>query len=193
MSLERVQVTAPGNKKNQAKQYTTREQSRHFYVVPDLFGVPGTINFRVIGDEYYAVVPEGTDPGRLRVATRILAVCDRPADGAIQSRYRRASRADQATACREGKAGVPVSPDVFLAVSRSLVAAADTRYEETRRLDKLSRDARSKIAAAKDDASRQAISKEFQARLRQFRTKVRRGWLNNTNAAQCSHSFLRTS
>ena len=36
--------------------------SRQFFIVPDLLGAPGAINFRVIADEYYAVLPEGTDP-----------------------------------------------------------------------------------------------------------------------------------
>ena len=65
-SLERVQVkplTTP--KKNAAKTYTTRERPRRFYIVTDLLGAPGAINFRVIGDEYYAVLPQGTDPGSL--------------------------------------------------------------------------------------------------------------------------------
>jgi hypothetical protein len=59
------------------------------------------------------------------------------------------------------KSGATVSPDVFIAVSRSLVAAADARYEEARKLENLNLDARARLAAAKDEASRQAISKEF--------------------------------
>ena len=47
------------------------------------------------------------------------------------------------------KAGATVSPDVFLAVSRSLVAAADARYEEARRLEVLNREARARLARRK--------------------------------------------
>jgi len=43
------------------------------------------------------------------------------------------------------------------------VAAADARYEEARKLDLLDREARSRLAAAKDEASRQVIAKDFQA------------------------------
>jgi hypothetical protein len=162
-SLERVQVTEPGAKKNQPKKYTVRQQDRHFYVVPDLLGVAGAINFRVIADEYYAVVPEGTDPADSELRRAYLQYVIDP----LVVRFNRdigarREQIKQLLAERE-KAGLTVSPDVFLAVSRSLVAAADTRYDEMRRLQNLSREARPKLTAAKDDATRQAISKEFQA------------------------------
>ena len=64
------------------------------------------------------------------------------------------------------KAGAVVSPDIFLAVSRSLVAAADARYEERRRLAGLNQEARVKLASAKDDAARLAISRELQANVK---------------------------
>ena len=63
VSAERVLVKpATTPKKNAPKTYTTREHARHFYIVTDLLAAPGAINFRVIGDEYYVVLPEGTDP-----------------------------------------------------------------------------------------------------------------------------------
>ena len=60
------------------------------------------------------------------------------------------------------KAGATVSPDVFLAVSRSLVAAADARYDESRKFESLQREARAKLATAKDLAARQAITAELE-------------------------------
>jgi hypothetical protein len=162
-SLERVQVKPPGKKKNEPARYTTRQQDRHFYVVPDLLGAPGTINFRVITDEYYAVVPEGTDPGSSELRRAYLQYVVDP----LLIRFNRdvAARREQVKqllAERE-KAGAAVSPDVFLAVSRSLVAAADTRFEEVRRLERMTRDAQARLAGAKDQATRQFITNEFQA------------------------------
>ena len=61
------------------------------------------------------------------------------------------------------KAGGQGSPDVFLTVVRSLVTAADARYDELRRLETLSRSARARLDAAKDDATRRAIGKTVQA------------------------------
>jgi hypothetical protein len=50
-----------------------------------------------------------------------------------------------------------VSPDVFLAVSRSLVAAADARFDEVRRLDALARVTRSQLASAGDEGTRAKV------------------------------------
>jgi hypothetical protein len=163
-SSERVLVkplTTP--RKNAPKTYSTREHPRRFYIVTDLLGVPGAINFRVIGDEYYAVLPAGTDPASSELRRGYLQYIVDP----LTLKFNReiATRRDQIKliiAERE-KAGATISPDVFLAVSRSLVAAADARYEETRRLEGLNQEARVKLSSAKDNTARVAISKELQA------------------------------
>ena len=63
-TIERVPVKTQttGNKKNEPPRYTTREHERRFYIVPDLLAAPGTINLRVIRDDYYAIVPFNTNP-----------------------------------------------------------------------------------------------------------------------------------
>ena len=163
ISTERVRVTPPTTgKKKAAPSYTTRDRERHFLIVPDLLGAPGAINFRVIGDEYYAVLPEGTDPTSSELRRGYLQYTIDP----LVLRFNReiAARREQIKliiAERE-KAGAAVSPDIFLAVSRSLVAAADARYEEARKLEVLNLEARARLAAAKDDASRLAITKNLQ-------------------------------
>jgi hypothetical protein len=163
VSFERVEVkplTTP--KKNAPKLYKTREHQRHFYIVPDLLGVPGAINFRVIGDEYYAVVPEDTDPASSELRRGYLQYIVDP----LVLKFNReiAARREQIKliiAERE-QAGATSSPDIFIAVSRSVVAAADARYEELRRLEGLNQEARIKLAAAKDDTQRLAISRDLQ-------------------------------
>ncbi len=165
VSTERVLVKSPttsNKKKNVPRTYTTREHERHFSIVPDLLAAPGAINFRVIGDEYYAVIPQGTDPASSELRRGYLQYVIDP----LLLRFNRdvAARRDQIKqllAERE-KASASVSPDVFLPVSRSLVAAADARFEETRRLEALSLEARAKLASATDEAARQAIAKDVQ-------------------------------
>ena len=165
VSEERVLVKSPtaGTKKNAPRSYTTREHLRRFFIVPDLLGAPGAINFRVIGDEYYAALPEGTDPASSELRRGYLQYVLDP----LVLRFNReiAERRDQIKlliAERE-KAGATVSPDVYLVVSRSLVAAADARYDEARKLESLNQEARLRLAAAKDEPSRQLISKTLQA------------------------------
>ena len=50
-------------------------------------------------------------------------------------------------------------------MTRSLVAAADARYDEARRLDILGRSARERLKAAKDEAAGAAIVKSAQTEI----------------------------
>jgi hypothetical protein len=165
VSVERVQVKTPtaGKKKSATRTYTTREHQRHFVIVPDLLGAPGTINFRVIGDEYFAVLPERTDPASSELRRAYLQYVIDP----LMLQFNRviAARRDQIKQLltEREKAGTAVTPDIFLVVSRSLVAAADERFEEVKRLELLSLVTRERLAKAKDDATRQSITKDFQA------------------------------
>jgi len=165
-SNERVEVKTTSNKKNdKEKRYTFRQKDRRFIILPDLLAARGAINFRVIGDDYYAIVPEGTDPAFSELNRAYLQyVID-----ALVLRFNKeiAQRRDairQLLTERE-KAGGQVSPDVFLSVSRSLVAAADTRYDEVRKLEAVGRSNRAKLQTAKDEASRAAIAKASQLEL----------------------------
>src|SRR4029079_12931344 len=63
------------------------------------------------------------------------------------------------------KAGSQVSADVFLTVGRSLVAAADARYDEALKLALLVRSARAQLSAAKNDATRTSIGKDVQTQI----------------------------
>jgi hypothetical protein len=162
ISAERVAVKSPGSNKKNAQAYSYREHSRNFYIVSDLLGVPGAINFRVIGDEYYVVLPEGTDPASSEFRRGYLQYIVDP----LVLKFNReiAARRDpiKAIIAEREKAKATISPDVFLAVSRSLVAAADARYEEARKIEGLNQQARVRLASAKDDPARQAISRQLQ-------------------------------
>lgn len=163
-SSERVEVKNP-DKKSKEKKYTFRQKERRFLILPDLLAPRGTINFRIIGDDYYAVVPEGTDPASSELRRAYLQyVID-----ALVLRFNKdiAARREplKLLLAEREKAGGQASADVFLNVSRSLVAAADARYDETRRRELLARNNRARLAAAKTEADRAAIAKESQAEL----------------------------
>ena len=165
-STDRVEVKNPSKKNSGQKTYSFRQKERRFYIMPDLLAPHGAINFRIIGDDYYAVVPEGTDPTSSELRRAYLQyVID-----ALVLRFNKdiAQRRDQIKQIltERQKAGAQVSPDVFLSVSRSLVTAADARYEEMRRLGMLSRETRGQLAAAKTDADRAVIAKSAQAEMK---------------------------
>src|SRR5205823_3619727 len=140
--------------------YTMRQHERRFVIVPDLLAAPGTINFRVIADDYYAIVPEGTDPTSSELRRAYLQYVIDP----LVLKFNReiAARREQLKQLIDTrtKDGATVSPDVFLAVSRSLVAAADARYEASIRLAAVTRVQRQRLQQAKDDDARAAIAKE---------------------------------
>jgi len=165
-SSERVEVKNPSKKNSKEKTYTFRQKERRFFILPDLLAPRGAINFRIIGDDYYAVVPEGTDPASSELRRAYLQyVID-----ALVLRFNKdiALRREQVKQLlnERQKAGAQVSPDVFLNVSRSLVMATDARYEEMRRLEMLSRDARARLSAAKTEADRALIGKTAQAEMK---------------------------
>lgn len=164
-STERVEVKNP-KKDSKQKHYTFKDKDRRFFILPDLLAPRGAINFRIIGDDYYAVVPEGTDPASSELRRAYLQyVID-----ALVLRFNKdiAGRREQVKQLltERQNAGAQVTPDVFLSVSRSLVTAADARYEEVRRLEPLSRDTRARLAAAKTEADKATIAKTAQAEMK---------------------------
>jgi hypothetical protein len=174
LTNERVEVKNTGNKKSDSKvkRFTLHQKDRRFRVVPDLLAAPGAINFRVIGDDYYAIVPEGTEPASSELIRAYLQyVID-----ALVLRFNKeiADRRDQVKLVLDErqKAGGEVSPDVFLSVSRSLVAAADARYNEQRRLEILAIDVRQRLQSAKDEPSRAALTKSVQAQVAEIKDET---------------------
>ena len=163
VTLERVQIKPPAGKKNAPKTYSTREHERRFYIVPDLLAAPGTINLRVIADDYYAVVPEGTDPTSSELRRAYLQYVVDP----MILRFNKeiaGRREPLRQMLKERETGEEsVTPDVFIAVSRSFVGAADARYSELLKSQRFLLSARDRLSKAKTEAERTAINKEAQA------------------------------
>lgn len=177
---ERVAAPRPAarddkKKKDGDRAVTTRERDRRFVVVPDLLGVPGAINFRVIRDDYFVVVPAGLDPSTPEVRRAYLQYVIDP----LALRYGRdiaLKRAD-VRALLDGLSGPapvanergevdasrPLLPDVFTAVTRSLVAAADARMTALARLEQLSQEARAELQRT-PEGERAALTQRVQAR-----------------------------
>ncbi|MET0625317.1 MAG: hypothetical protein ABW250_20430 [Pyrinomonadaceae bacterium] len=166
---ERVTVPAPaaGDKKKEEKRVSVvRERERHFRVVPDLLGAPGAINFRAVGDDYYAIVPADTDPRLSEMRRAYVQFIVDP----LVARFSRevgARRAEikQILDAETARKGRNFGPDVFLAVARSLVAATDARMDETLRLRVLQLETSRRLqAAGADQAAKDAALKESRER-----------------------------
>ena len=167
LTLERLPVKNPSAKpkKDAPPAFVTRERERRFRLVPDLLAVPGSINFRVIGDDYYAVVPAGIDPASSEVRRAYLQYIVDP----IILRFNREialKRPDIRALLDERAAAAPSAgvsmPDVFAAVARSLVIAADARMNFVVRGRILAEGTSARLQRAKE-SERAAIVKESQA------------------------------
>jgi hypothetical protein len=165
-TVERVPVSNASSsqpKKGEQQKFTVREHERRFFIVPDLLAAPGAINFRVISDDYYVIVPEGTDPTSAELRRAYLQYVIDP----IIVRFNRdiSARREQVKQLLDErtKAGASVTPDIFTAVSRSMVAAAEVRLDEAIRLAVLTNDARARMERTTDPAARALLGKETQA------------------------------
>jgi hypothetical protein len=138
-----------------------KAHTRRFSIVPDLLAVPGTVNFRNIGDEYYAVVPPNTDLAYSEVRRAYLQFLIDPLVMKYSKDVAQFRDGIKKLLDEREKKGAAVSPDVFLAVTRSMVAAADAREDEFVRVRVATYDARQKIDKAKDDNTKRQISKEL--------------------------------
>ena len=130
--VERRIVKAPGseNKKNAITRAITREYARNFIIVPDLLAVPGSINLRVIADDYYVIVPPGVTPASSEMRRAYLQYVADP----LAVRFNKdisARRDDIKRLLEERRAGGrSITPDILLTVSRSLIIAAEVRMNE---------------------------------------------------------------
>jgi hypothetical protein len=123
----KTEVQKGKSKKTTLATTETRERERRFYIVPDLLAQNGTVNFRNIGDDYYAIVPPGTNLSESEVRRAYLQFVLDPIilkNAKDISTFRDGIKA---LLDERRKTNPEISPDIFLAVSRSLVSAADAR------------------------------------------------------------------
>jgi hypothetical protein len=161
---ERVRIKSPEKKKTSTVTYSIRVHDRRFYIVPDLLAASGTINFRVIADDYYAIVPEGTDPTSSEIRRGYLQFVLDPLVLKFNKEISAQRNQIKLLIDARSKEGATVSPDVFVVISRSLVAAADARYEESNRLAAVTNIQRARLQQAKDEATRQTVARQSEAR-----------------------------
>ena len=103
------------------------ERTRRFFIVPDLLAQSDTINFRNIGDDYYAIVPPATDLSESEVRRAYLQFILDPVILKNSKEILTLKEGIKTLLDERRKANPDISPDIFLAISRSLVAAVDAR------------------------------------------------------------------
>ncbi|HRH42871.1 MAG TPA: hypothetical protein PKY82_14680 [Pyrinomonadaceae bacterium] len=163
--FERVetQIPDPNNPKKTVKGYRKVDKERHFYIVPNLLATAGTVNFRNIRDDYYAVVPPNTNLRNSEARRGYLQFILDPLILKNGKEIAQLKDGIKSLLDDRRKEGAQVSPDVFLAVLRSLVAAVDARELEFQRIQFATVKARQKIDQAKDAAAKKAVSDKLTA------------------------------
>lgn len=182
--LERVtttnkNTTAKKSGKPNLQSTEIKERQRNFYVVPDLLAVPNSVKFRVIGDNYYAVVgaeakPEASselrraylqflvDPLIYKNAKEIAV--QRDAIRSLLDELTAKKQSEFENLKKQGKIDTaavfesPISVDVFLATARSLVVAGDAMQTRNRKTEVAAILARREIDKAKTQPEKLKIS-----------------------------------
>ncbi len=172
---EKIKIeTKKGTSKTQTlTKIETREHDRHFYVVPENLAPKGTINFLNIRDDYYVIIPPDTVIGNSDGRRAFLQFV---VDPIVLSRAKEISAMhDWAKPLLDDlrKTLPNISPDIFLCLSHSLVAAVDVRQAEFEKIRIATDQARQKIdqlqqngktqnvAQAKIDTDKRAVTDEL--------------------------------
>jgi hypothetical protein len=139
-----------------------REHDRRFFIVPEMLIPSGNITFLNIRDDYYAIVPPSTD---LSVSDTRRAFLQYVVDGIVLANGKDVS--GMSAGIRQllderRKVNSSISPDIFLAVSRSLVAAIDAREAEYRQVRAATEAVRQKLPSLKSDAEKRAATAELE-------------------------------
>lgn len=161
---EKVKVeTRKGTSKNQTlTKIETREHDRHFYVVPENLAPKGNVNFLNIRDDYYVIIPPDTNISNSEVRRSFLQFV---VDPIVLSKSKEIEpMRDWAKPILDEmrKSSANITPDIFLTLSHSLVAAIDVRQSQYYKNRIATEQARGKIAQLKTEEEKRALSKELE-------------------------------
>ena len=145
--VERVTTETQRTKSTTLKNVETRERERKFTIVPELLAPAGTINFVNVKDDYYVILTPDTDlvlsdvrRAFLQFVIDPIVIANAKDIGTIRESVKKIL--DERRAVNPA-----VSPDVYLTISRSLVAAIDAKQLENVKVRIATDQARARIAA----------------------------------------------
>lgn len=156
-----------GNRGGTLRIIENRERERRFFIVPEMLAPSGTINFVNIRDDYHVIVPPDFDVNYTDVRRAYLQFV---IDPIILQKHREIETVRPGIAKfieAQRKEGIAVSPDVFLTISRSLVAAIDAKQVEKELSDIAFNQARARIDQLDTDQDKRKLTAELE-RIRQI-------------------------
>jgi hypothetical protein len=143
---ERIKTETQKTKKTTLQNVETRERERHFAIVPEMLAPIGTINFVNVKDDYYVILSPDTDLVLSEVRRGFLQFVVDPI--VLKNGKDVATMRDSVKKILDERRAIDptISPDVYLTISRSLVAAIDAKQLENFRNRIATEQARGKIA-----------------------------------------------
>ena len=159
---EKVKVSAQKTKKTTLESVETRTHERRFFIVPEMLAPQGNIDFLNARDDYFVILPPDKDVSFSEVRRAFLQFVVDPlvlgnSKETILLREWTRSKLDERRKSMPG-----VSPDILLAVSRSLAAAIDVRQGEFKKAQIATDQARRKLAALKTDDEKRAVTADLE-------------------------------
>ncbi|MGI8641944.1 MAG: tetratricopeptide repeat protein [Pyrinomonadaceae bacterium] len=164
ISIDRIKTDSKNAKGKKTLQKTEiRERTRRFVIVPEMLASKGTINFVNARDDYFAIVPPETDLAASEVRRAYLQFVFDPLVLKNAKDISTFSTGIRALLDERRKENPNISPDIYLAVLRSLIAAADARQIEFKKTRIGTAQARQKIDQMKTVDEKKAVSAELGA------------------------------
>ncbi len=162
--IDRIKTESKSTKGKKTLQKTeVRERYRKFVIVPEMFAPKNTINFINTRDEYYAITPPETDLASSEVRRAYLQYVFDPLVLKNAKDISTFSAGIKTLLDERRQENPDISPDVYLATLRSLVAAADARQIEFEKTRNATAQARQKIDLMKTVDEKKSVSAELEA------------------------------
>ena len=147
------------------RQVETRQRERRFYIVPELLAPVGDLSFINIKDDYHVVLPAELPANRdlsfSEIRRGFLQFVIDPLVNGSSKDIETIRPAVKKLLEERRKIDASASPDVYLTISRSLVAAVDSKQVENVKISIATAQARQRIDNTPADADKRKIVQEL--------------------------------
>ncbi|MGH9949823.1 MAG: hypothetical protein ACRD6X_21865, partial [Pyrinomonadaceae bacterium] len=157
----KTETRKSGTKSNVLQKNERRERERRFVIVPEMLAPVGYVNFVNIKDEYFAVIPPETDLTNSEVRRAFLQFVVDPLVLANAKDIEKVRPDIKQLLDERRKVDATITPDIFLVLSRSLVAAIDAKQTEFIKNRIATEAARKKIADMGGSDPSKKVSEEL--------------------------------
>ena len=158
----KTQTQKSGSKTTTLTKTETRERERRFSIVPEMLAPTGNIIYLNVKDEYFVIVPPDIDVTFSEVRRGFLQFVIDPI--VLNNSKDIATIRDSVKSILEERRKIDpkISPDVYLTIARSLVAAIDAKQSENLRKSLVLEQSRRRIDQVKTVEEKKTVAAELQ-------------------------------